>query len=945
MSGDGFPSFDEFYAAVNRGRRPFPWQSRLATRVVDEGWPLEIGVQTGLGKTSCIDIAVWSLASQVGLDPRHRSLPTRLWYVVNRRLLVDAAYDHGLVLAGLLTQPKRLLGGADEFGWGGADGRAVEILTIVADGLRRIRGVGGRDDEPLVVSRLRGAAELGVRPAHPAQPTIMFTTVPMFASGWLFRGYASSSRMRSVDAAHAGIDSLVLLDEAHLSRPLRRLVEPLAQCDLGEPSTVVGAERSRTRLVSLTATGDADDPFVLDADDLVHPVVRRRLGASKPTKLVERTGPVSNLANWLRDAVIDLISEREKPSSLVVFTNTAAMAREVLEALRASASKKNSIIADADFVLVTGRMRSREADRIRAVVLDPVRGAPAGAFSEGDRARHLIVIATQTLEVGADLDFDLLVTESCGVRALTQRLGRLNRLGDKVDARAVVVHPRALEGKSWPVYGDEPSVVWQRLWEVSEDDIVDLNPGVIADVLGDPADEPGRLPELLPAHLWEWVKTSAPPQGEAPVGLFFEGFASEGPRVSFCWRASLPAHSERLIPGVSADETVDVPLREAREVLKSRIGSGEHELRRLARDRVTIEVVGIEDVRDGDVVVLGPSDGLYDELGWAPDSSRAVLDVSLERWPGLPLTRATLEHWFDRNDARDVLVELSGRLIDGDEELDPVASAHEALSLASALHVRTELESSWPLVLDELDPILDVVGSTPMLRRRSRGPRLRPTQVIASDAYDDLSADVASISLDDHLASVGEIAHDLAAAIGLPVDLVEAVTAAGAFHDLGKADLRFQLWLAPESVGDELVAKSGMPRWKWRAAREASGWPAGGHHEALSARLVQQWLQNHPDPIWDRDLVLHLVLSHHGGGRPVVAPVTDTTYSKVEVDINGEQVGVTSDLGQTDWDQPARFRRCCERYGYWGLALLETIVRQADHLASAQSGGSVTGVA
>ena len=31
----------------------------------------------------------------------------------------------------------------------------------------------------------------------------------------------------------------------------------------------------------------------------------------------------------------------------------------------------------------------------------------------------------------------------------------------------------------------------------------------------------------------------------------------------------------------------------------------------------------------------------------------------------------------------------------------------------------------------------------------------------------------------------------------------------------------------------------------------------------------------------------------------------------------------------------ARFRRCCEHYGYWGLALLEAIVRQADHQVSA----------
>ena len=54
---------------------------------------------------------------------------------------------------------------------------------------------------------------------------------------------------------------------------------------------------------------------------------------------------------------------------------------------------------------------------------------PATRKSAATREHHLVVVATQTLEVGADVDAEFLVTEACGVRALTQRLGRLNRLG------------------------------------------------------------------------------------------------------------------------------------------------------------------------------------------------------------------------------------------------------------------------------------------------------------------------------------------------------------------------------------------------------------------------------------------------------------------------------------------------------------------------------------
>ena len=61
----------------------------------------------------------------------------------------------------------------------------------------------------------------------------------------------------------------------------------------------------------------------------------------------------------------------------------------------------------------------------------------------------------------------------------------------------------------------------------------------------------------------------------------------------------------------------------------------------------------------------------------------------------------------------------------------------------------------------------------------------------------------------------------------------------------------------------------------------------------------------------------------------------DTSAAVVRGEIDGEPVVVPGGLGDVDWGQPTRFRRGCERYGYWGLALLEAIVRQADHQVSA----------
>ena len=99
------PTFAKLYRALN-GRDPFPWQRRLAEQIAaTEQWPAEVGVPTGLGKTACLDIAVWWLASQADRAPAERTAPTRIWWVVNRRLLVDSTAEHAERIASVFTDP------------------------------------------------------------------------------------------------------------------------------------------------------------------------------------------------------------------------------------------------------------------------------------------------------------------------------------------------------------------------------------------------------------------------------------------------------------------------------------------------------------------------------------------------------------------------------------------------------------------------------------------------------------------------------------------------------------------------------------------------------------------------------------------------------------------------------------------------------------------------
>ena len=76
------------------------------------------------------------------------------------------------------------------------------------------------------------------------------------------------------------------------------------------------------------------------------------------------------------------------------------------------------------------------------------------------------------------------------------------------------------------------------------------------------------------------------------------------------------------------------------------------------------------------------------------------------------------------------------------------------------------------------------------------------------------------------------------------------------------------------------------------------------------------------------------MISHHGKGRPLVPPVPDGTASKVSAAVQGTSVEAQADLALVDWRQPRRFRRLNHRFGPWGLALMEAIVRLADHEVS-----------
>ncbi|MHB1615547.1 MAG: type I-G CRISPR-associated helicase/endonuclease Cas3g, partial [Actinomycetes bacterium] len=219
--------FADFFCELHGGYKPFAWQERLLDYVLTDGrWPSRVVAPTGAGKTSVIDIHVFAQALvAAGRAPR---LPRRLAMVVDRRVLVDDQHEYARLLAQRLALQR---GDCTS----GVLGEVASLLwrLRLPDAARRTQAVAVEDLSPLVVGRLRGGSPPSrIWRDHPTAASVLCATPDMWGSRLLFRGYGSSTLAWPREAGLLAIDSVVVVDEAHLARQLlvtARRVEQLAR--------------------------------------------------------------------------------------------------------------------------------------------------------------------------------------------------------------------------------------------------------------------------------------------------------------------------------------------------------------------------------------------------------------------------------------------------------------------------------------------------------------------------------------------------------------------------------------------------------------------------------------------------------------------------------------------------------------------------------------------
>ena len=906
------PDFADFFRAL-WGRDPFPWQSRLAAAAGAGEWPRVVALPTAAGKTAIIDIWLHRLLCDLAADSTRRETPLRLFYVVDRRIIADAAFAR----AETIREKLQTASGDSAL----AVARKILEARFDDDGDDKKK----TDDSPLQTVLLRGGVWREPQWCkNPGAAAVCCGTVDQIGSRLLFRGYGVSDRATPIHAALVGADSLIALDEAHISGAFAETLTSLR--DLRRPP-LNGERKLPFHFLQMTATpGATDAPFGLEEKDRENRVLKNRFAAKKPARIVVVANPKKIVSN-LRDEAIGFANRLG--GAIAVVANTVRTARAIFESLPKASEK----------ILLTGRMRALDRD---AILENHSARFRAENRAVGDAP--LFVVATQCIEVGADFDFDAMATELAPLDCLRQRFGRLNRLGARAESPAAIVWAESdlkTAEKRLPFYGEATRETADYLQAQAVDGVVDF--GVFAQQEQKaPSREcfaPTQKPApLLPAYLKMWFSTNPRPSADPTPSLFLRGEPSPA-EAQIVWRADAPLDLDASEETVevwranliesppAAGETLSLPLWAARRWLAgggfdgaglSDIEGGENdetakaktEAMRVIRWRGDdTDIVAGDKINDGDVVVVAAAFGGCDEWGFNPQAKEQVADLA--EAAALAAKRRKVSARFcgalDGDNWEQIAqwAQAVGNRPRGEDAARLAAIVgKERAAAAEILRAARDLRLLSLSGNDDYENGFCVSGTMPRAGGRTQA---------------------ALVSLEEHSQAVKALARRFAAALPMPDEWKRAVELAAEWHDAGKAAPSFQAILECDQAG--VWAKSKYP-------------PRGDRfrdrHEFISVRLAEKSDEFRAAAGDDFDLALWLVGVHHGHGRVLPRPPrgAEARARKESVIWRSTQIDLPHRLAEVGAGWASRAAGLLRGIDPWELALLESIVRLADIVRS-----------
>ena len=866
------------------GYPPLRWQIRLLQHMLEGKLPELCDLPTGLGKTSVIIVWLLALYSQLA-SGKQVTLPRRLIYIVNRRTVVDQATN-------IVLRVKE---------------RIQQANTPITQSLRNVLG-------EVAVSTLRGElADNEEWKADPSRPAIIIGTVDMVGSKLLFRGYGDSYRLRPHHAGLLGQDALIIHDEAHLTPAFGELLFNIRQQQrrCGDPRPIHVMELSATALRSSTQVS-----FSLVDEDLEDEFVARRLNAGKRLRL-----HAAKDKDGVAEKIVDLaLQHKGNPCKVIIFVESPEQVTRIAKDLKKKLGSKGSVS------VLTGTLRGYERDKLLRE--DPVIRAlldPAQRVSE-----TMYLVTNAAGEVGVDFDADHMVGELPTLDRLVQQLGRVNRSGhvgrvanvdivyseDAAREQSATSQEANARDNKRAGKGDTPIQstleVLKHLAELQG--YVDVSPQALRAILDDPRSREAFAPRPRTVPMTDIILDSLTLTsldrlpGQPDIADYLHGIVPDPPETYVVFRAEVSYLAK--LSSEQVGEWFDAfPIR-AQERLRDTTERVRRQLDRIA-ERWNVDCVVIS--ANGDVQIGKLSDQIIEEQ--ALRYATVVLPADAGG-----LSAEGLLDGDEESPVRDV-AENDGQYRRFLLERAPQASAWIAESLvdgqkfnvdgASPRQAASRLAGTLKLTvaqLLELDELLEE-GEAPDMPTRcllllvnARGTTGLPREE---------TGDQHPPTIEEHSEQVVAWVRHFAKRLSLEPVLEDALTVAGRWHDSGKGR---DVWQRAIFNNDptKCFAKPGPQGMR-------SDRLGGYRHEFGSLLDAAQALEAYPEA----DLVLHLIAAHHGWARPHFRD------SAMDYERYGED-----DNTKAAFETLQRFERLQCRFGRWGLAWLESLLRCADVLAS-----------
>ena len=911
--------FGEFFAALNGGHDPFSWQEEVLDHICEHGvWPERINAPTGSGKSSVVDIHLFANAlAAVGAAPR---VPRRLCVTVGRRALVDSRADRAREI--LKCMKDALADGSGE----------PDILRRVAEALQSFQTRNDKQGRaPFETGHIRGELSNRNLPVTDISACAIIAATPdMYGSRALFRGYGSTKAARPRETALLTMDTVMVLDEAHMNRQLLHTTQRIAELqkrevNLGVPTLQVVETTATPSTEDTDSTTLGVDIEALDKEN--DKELRRRVYSHKELVLhpIDKwDGKPGNPAtvNAAVDAIMERLAHREAGESSKKAYTVGCIVNHVRTAIAIKeALAKNKVLEKDEVQLLVGRMRPYDLENLQA--------EHSNLFTtEGDESVK-VVVATQTLEVGVDVDFADLVTELAPASSLAQRFGRVNRLGHRTDSKVVVIEPASGDSvkKDAPPYkAVDLSNAYGWLEALNGTENPSVNPAAM--VKNPPVQSsPERLlyqrPEWL--DLLEFSRTDENPYDEPDLDLWLhDSLDAETAMGGVIVRDNLPSNTSAAMEILKTSyfapsdlETFPANLKILQEILDYQDEHGVKPRKFLYRQG---EISLWQDADHGEESrqSLAPGDVLLLDMGSVPFTNQGIavtqreLPSKKDELEAVPFPKGIKLYVYEKcadreKDFREYLG-LSPEEVA--ELLDTQSTDGKKTMIASELSTEAEDGQeviSWYAIVTKATEKESVEGSD------------IAQELVLADP----------VLLDDHQNDVAERTRQLAENLGLAPEFSEALELAAKYHDEGKRDLRFQQMLGADPDAEALAKSGHRSVAEAYRARSRSALPRGWRHEQLSALMVAA----SPEKMGEhRDLVLRIIGCSHGHGRfsfdHDAGFLLKEGYQPEGTDYEALKEQATRLFNVGYWDN--LMEQTSRTYGPYATAYLEAVERAAD---------------